>query len=151
LSSFFVDTSALAKRYLTESGTRWVRGWTRPSAGHEIILSDLALVEMFSVLARHERMGLLSTGRATRLRSAFVRHLKTEYISLEIDRTLLHTARRLVSKHSLRTLDAIQLASALKIVAIAPHKPIMFISADNNLLSAATAEGFNVDNPNNYP
>ena len=57
-----MDTSALAKRYLNETGTKWVRGWTRPSATNEIIISDLALVEMFSVFARHERVGLLSAG-----------------------------------------------------------------------------------------
>ena len=84
------------------------------------------------------------------MRSAFVRHLKTEYISLEIDRMLLHSARMQVRKHALRTLDAIQLASSLRVVALAPHKVITFISADNNLLTAAAAEGFTVDNPINH-
>jgi hypothetical protein len=36
-------------------------------------------------------------------------------------------------------------------VALAPHKSSAFISADNNLLTAAAAEGFSVDNPNNHP
>ena len=29
--------------------------------------------------------------------------------------------------------------------------PLTFVSADNDLLAAAAAEGFPTDNPNNYP
>jgi predicted nucleic acid-binding protein len=77
LSSYFVDTSALAKRYVMEKGTRWMRTITRPTAHHEIIVSELAMVEMFALMERRQRMGVLIPSSASRLRSAFVRHLKT--------------------------------------------------------------------------
>jgi len=52
LSAFFVDTSALAKRYIAEIGSSWIRGIVLPIAGNVVIIADLTLVEMFSLLAR---------------------------------------------------------------------------------------------------
>ncbi|MEZ4672160.1 MAG: hypothetical protein R3E39_29995 [Anaerolineae bacterium] len=59
-------------------------------------------------------------------------------------------ATRLVDTYGLRTLDSLQLACALQ-AQIVLGNPITFISADINLLTAADAEGFGVDNPNNHP
>jgi hypothetical protein len=151
LTRFFLDTSALAKRYMNEAGSKWVRGWARPSAGNALMISDLAMVEMFSVIFRRQRMGTLSPNRASRIRSAFTRHLKTEYVGIAVDRAIFHGAQQLIRIYPLRTLDAIQLACALRAATLAPRKQMMFISSDINLLEAATSEGFPVDNPLNYP
>lgn len=59
----------------------------------------------------------------------------------------------LADKYELRGYDAVQLASALEVnrLRIADGlSPIVFISADNNLNSAATTEGLTADNPNNH-
>ncbi len=56
----------------------------------------------------------------------------------------------LVAHHSLRTLDAIQRSSALE-AQLLLSSPFIFVSADNNLLAAATAEGLAADNPNSHP
>jgi hypothetical protein len=50
----------------------------------------------------------------------------------------------------LRTLDAIQLASAIQAM-IVLNEQINFISADPNLLVVAAAAGFAIDNPNLHP
>lgn len=52
MSAFFVDTSALAKRYLVETGSNWVLSWVEPPANNVIIISELTFVEMRSLLAR---------------------------------------------------------------------------------------------------
>ncbi len=51
MSSFYLDSSALAKRYLTESGSIWVVGLTDPAAGHRILVAGIALVEVAAALA----------------------------------------------------------------------------------------------------
>src|SRR2546421_104043 len=57
LRTLFIDTSALAKRYLSEVGSTWVRSVTAPAAGHVVIIAGVTVVEMFSLLARRGREG----------------------------------------------------------------------------------------------
>ena len=51
VSAFFADTSALAKRYLVETGTNWVEQIESPTQ-NTVIISQLTMVEMRSLLAR---------------------------------------------------------------------------------------------------
>lgn len=142
MSCFFVDTSALAKRYIAEQGSEWLLSWIEPTAGNTVSIAEITHVEMFSLLARRQREGSLTTENADALQD--------ECLVLPLDSEILQQARLLVTKYPLRSLDAIQLASALqarKVLAVS----ITFISADNNLLNAASAEGFPIDNPNHYP
>ena len=76
--------------------------------------------------------------------------MRREYLVVNIDMSILSSAASLIDRHTLRTLDAIQLACAVDAVK-SLREPITFISADNNLLKVATAEGFTVDNPNQHP
>jgi hypothetical protein len=55
-------------------------------------------------------------------------------------------ARQLIFLHQLRTLDALQLASAIEASNFL-EEPLVFVSSVRNLLKAATAEKFAVDNP----
>lgn len=150
MSLYFLDTSALAKRYFLETGTSRMRNLMAPAKGNHIIIAELALVEFSSVVARRERMAAISPQRASSIRSRFVQHTKQEYTVIIIDSHILSTARRLVRKYPLRALDSIQLACALQ-SRRAISTSVIFVSADNNLLTAALAEGFATDNPNNYP
>ncbi|MDZ4766916.1 MAG: hypothetical protein SGI73_20445 [Chloroflexota bacterium] len=56
----------------------------------------------------------------------------------------------MTERYPLRTLDALQLASALVATNFLPDAPI-FISADLKLLAAASAEGLPTDDPNAHP
>jgi predicted nucleic acid-binding protein len=153
LASFFVDTSALAKRYTSEIGTGWVRSWTRVSNGNTIIISDLALVEMFSVIARREYDGDMTASTAERFRRVFSLHVRDEYLVMRTSSAQLSVAQRLVTTHvglGLRALDAIHLATALHIQTTLGQS-LTFVSADKKLLATAIAEGFKTDDPNLHP
>jgi uncharacterized protein len=52
---YFLDTSALAKRYIPEIGTAWVQTIAAPQANHRIILSQLAWIELHSAIACRQR------------------------------------------------------------------------------------------------
>lgn len=145
-----MDSSALAKRYLKEIGSTWILNWIEPTAGNVIVISELAFVEIQSLLARHVREGTLTPTDANTLLSDFLIHYRDDYLVGLIDTGVVQLAGQLVHQHKLRTLDAIQLASASHTANIL-SEPMTFVSADNNLLTAASAQGFRVDNPHTHP
>jgi hypothetical protein len=150
VSNFFVDSSALAKRYLSETGSTWVISWIEPAADNVVIVAELALVEIQSLLARHVRGGSLNITAADALRTDFLIHYRDDYLAILLETSIIQTAGHLVNQYKLRSLDAVQLASASHAVQIL-GEPMTFVSADSNLLAAAIAEGFAVDNPNAHP
>jgi predicted nucleic acid-binding protein len=79
-----------------------------------------------------------------------MQHVKSEYLALPLDDPVLVRARDLVTRYPVRTLDAIQLASALE-ASITLGESMTFISGDNTLLSTAAVLGFTTDNPYAHP
>ncbi len=146
MNVYFVDTSALAKRYLAELGSTWTLGWIEPPASNIAVVSELASIEMFSLFARRQRENKLTGVNAASLRIDFLLHLEQEYLTVLLDSAIIRQAQVLVTTHPLRTLDAIQLACALQAVSTLATSMI-FVSADKNLLAAAQAEGLVTDNP----
>jgi len=150
LSQYFIDTSALAKRYIPEIGSAWINSWIVPQVNNEIIISALATVEMYSLLARREREGTITLSQRQVMQNDFQFHVQEEYLLIDLDDHVLNRARGLLLKHTLRTLDAIQLACALEAARLFNIQPT-FISADTRLLTAAAAEGLSTDDPNAHP
>lgn len=150
MSVIFADTSALAKRYVAEVGTNWVRNLVRPGSGNVVLVSELTLVELAAALARRQREGSVSPVEFSRLRNIFLVHVEREYLLVHPTRPVLLAASRLVETYPLRTLDAIQLACALDCVRELQVRPT-FVSADRTLLTIAVAEGFPTDDPNVHP
>ncbi len=124
--------------------------WAEPAAGNVIVLAHLTSVEMFSLLARRQREGTLSPASVATLRNDFLLHVEKEYLVYPQDNAVVGRARNLTMTYPLRALDAIQLASALE-ASTTLSEPMTFVSADNNLLNAARAEGFATDNPFLHP
>lgn len=60
MSDFYLDSSAVAKRYLREVGTAWVRALTDPAAGNTITLSTITRAEVAAALAARHRAGDIS-------------------------------------------------------------------------------------------
>ncbi|MEO8606381.1 MAG: type II toxin-antitoxin system VapC family toxin [Chloroflexota bacterium] len=148
MSDYFVDTSALAKRYVVETGSGWVKSWIFPRYGNAIVLSRLATIEIIALLTRKQREVLITASEFLRIRNSISAHLRTQYSIVEFEPTVLARARRLLVRYPLRTLDSIQLASALE---AARFFDLTFVSADTRLLTAASAEGLPTDDPNAHP
>jgi hypothetical protein len=150
LNLYFIDTSALAKRYIPEIGSTWVESLIEPGAGNIAIISWLTITELFAVLARRRRDGSLAPATVIYVQATFLAHVNKEYLCVSVDNKLLMEVRLLADKYTLRSLDSIQLASAVEAAALL-NDPIMFVSADTNLLLATVQEGFAVDNPLDHP
>jgi predicted nucleic acid-binding protein len=154
VTTYYLDSSALSKRYVQETGTAWVRALVDPAAGHTLLTARITMVEIYSALARRRREGSVSPDHCSIVTQAFTAHSATEYDFVELDLGVVALARDLLERHPLRAYDAVQLASALvanQVLRSASLPLLVFLSADDHLNMAATVEGLAVDNPNTYP
>jgi len=151
---FFLDSSALVKRYLAEVGSTWVAGLCDPNSGNSIVLAAITRVEVAAALASRQRAntGMLVEERE-RLFRLLVEHATNEYTLIPLTVPLIDTAMQLTQRHRLRGYDAVQLAAALDAsrAATAAGLPgLTFVSADSDLNAAASAEGLQADDPNQH-
>jgi predicted nucleic acid-binding protein len=151
---YFVDTSALSKRYILETGTSWLQTTLNPSQGCSVYVARITTVELIAAIARRERAGTILPPDAAAARAAFRAHISAEYQVVEVTETLANRAMLLAETHALRGYDAVQLAAALTVNAsyrAAGLPSITLLSSDTELNVAAVAEGLIVDNPNSHP
>ena len=150
----FLDSSALVKRYVAETGSAWITDLASTAAGNHLVIARAAWVEVLSALARRQREGSLESPEIQQTISAFRYDMDVRYQVAEMDRSLVELAGDLVMRHPLHAYDAIQLASALRLqtTLLQAHAPaLIFLSADDRLLGVAQAEGLTTDNPNRHP
>jgi predicted nucleic acid-binding protein len=143
----FFDTAALVRRYdRSEPGAQQVRSLCRSTRGHLLVIAEITPIEFRSAIARKHREGTISRDRRQALWSLFREHWRTRYRLVALDERVRQRAMQLVFAHPLRTLDAIQLASALALAAsLARLTPDMrFCTADRRLAGTATTEGLTV-------
>lgn len=55
MAIYYLDTSALLKRYAAERGTAWMIALTTPAAGHRLYTLNLTYVETIAALSRKVR------------------------------------------------------------------------------------------------
>lgn len=154
MSAYFFDSSALVKRYIAETGSKWVINQLKPSAKNVIFIAQITGVEVTSAIARRRKGLKITSDKAQKSIWRFQRDFQNRFFQKGLAPQIVNLAMRLADKYELRGYDAVQLASALEannLRQINGLSSIIFISADNALNSAARAEGLAVDNPNNYP
>ena len=151
---YFIDSSALVKRYVREIGTSWVRRLTRQSASKPIYLARITVVEVTSAIARRRKGGTVLPPRASSMLSRFRKHLAGRYTVMEITPVLLADAAKLANTHALRAYDAVQLAAAMVLNAhgvVIGLGGVVLVSSDIDLNRAAVSEGLMVEDPNSHP
>lgn len=159
MPNFFFDSSALVKRYVTETGTAWVQGITDPVGPHTIYIARITGVEVVAAFHRGARVGSVTAADAARGVTDFIHDFAVLYSVLEIKADIIVDAMRLVGAYPLKAYDAVQLAAALKIedeikslgLPSLPAPSLTMVSADRQLNNAARAEGLTVDNPLDHP
>lgn len=155
MSHFYFDSSALIKRYLTETGSGRVLALADQSAGHTFIVAEITRVEVAAAFAAHHRApGGISRRERDDALSLLLRHCDSEYHLAPLTPAIISRAVTLTQNHRLRGYDAVQLATALstnEALLAAGLSGLTFVAADNDLLAAAQAEGLPTENPNDYP
>lgn len=140
MARYFFDSSALVKRYHTETGTAEVEALFA-SPEDRFFISRLALVEVQSSLARLVREGTLTATNFGELKArladdvaAGILHVAAvSHRRLEDASTILGTHG---FTHNVRTLDAIHLATAQALHA--RSRLAAFVAADKKLLTVAS-------------
>ena len=133
---YFLDSSALVKRYLPEPGSDLVRGLLRRR--RRVAVSRIAYAEVVAAVARAWREKLL--GEAAR--DTIFGVLEADFAGFavtEVRRAIVERIPPLVLRQPLRAYDAIQLASALAVKERGVS--VDFWGADDRLVAAARGEG----------
>jgi predicted nucleic acid-binding protein len=146
VATLFLDTSSLARRYFpSERGARRVRAVCAPSLGHALFQARIAAVEFAAALNRRVRDGTLPVQERNRHWQAFQIHLRDQYRVIQATEAVYASAQHLVFTYALRSLDALQLASALAVRARLRRSQLQFWTADEQQAAAARGEGLTVE------
>jgi predicted nucleic acid-binding protein len=153
IATFYLDSSALVKRYAIETGTDWVRTLcSHPN--YVIAVALIGLVEIAAAVAGKLRGKIMDQATGDVILTSLKAEAATQYSLLDVDQYVVDEAIELTSRHRLRGYDAVHLACALRLnrALINLRLPsLTLVAADDDLRSAAEAEGLETDNPNLYP
>ena len=118
------------------------------------MLAEITLAEVAAALAaKHRAPHGLSRQELADAVSDFLGHCNGEYQLVAVDRFIIERAIGLTQNHRLRGYDAVQLGAALvtnQVLANADLTSLTFVTADDDLLKAAQAEGLSSENPNHH-
>jgi len=152
----YLDTSALVKLYAEEPGSDEVRNAARES--RVIAISELGYVEARSALARREREGSFSAEQHDRAVDLLKHDFREFYLLRPVTGKVVAQAGELVREHTLRTYDALHLATALQLreeasellthhrasAELSPQEsgklPVLLMAYDRSLSEAAKRE-----------
>jgi hypothetical protein len=149
MSSYFLDTSAIVKRYHPELGLERVHTIFDEPA-HRLATSRLTLTEMQSAMVRRLRLGEIDRDAIAKVRKHLLEEVRNRrIIVLALRPHHFREAGRVLMKYGqtipVRTLDAIQMASAIDLRERGFAE--VLVSSDKHLLAVAKLEGFEVMNP----
>ncbi|MEB3355969.1 MAG: type II toxin-antitoxin system VapC family toxin [Synechococcales bacterium] len=154
MAIYFLDSSALVKRYINETGSAWVLGLFTPTLSNDFFVAAITGVEIVAAITRRARNGSVTAADAALVCNQLRSDLQTDYQVIEITEGIINSAMGLAETQGLRGYDAVQLAAgcAINELCIANGlSPIIFVSADEELNLAAVNEGLLIENPNHYP
>jgi uncharacterized protein len=144
----YLDSSAIAKRYLAEDGVEAVDGLYHRAEARAVRLafSLWNIGEVLGAVVKAERLGWVSARQARDARWAFLMEtLKLRDLgvlrTVPVRGDLLAGALPLLLRHGIRQPDGLQLATCRDLGALA------IISADHRLLEVARAEGLTAWDP----
>lgn len=135
MSNYFVDTSALFKRYILEEGTEKIDDIFKQ--GGTFYISDITIIEIISNLKRKNEISKeLDHTVYKKIKSEFfndiaVGNIKTSSITSRI----IIEAINLIDQIYITPMDSVQLAAALQLKAERGH--MVFICSDKKLATLA--------------
>lgn len=147
MALYYLETSALVKLYIRESGTERLLALAARSSGNQVAIVSIAQIELRSAVRRRERNGEISAEVANQLLVAFRRHLETRFITQHVTDFVIDLASELIDRYALRAFDALQLAGYLGWKVSSGTDVPFFVCADRVLLEAARREGAPVLDP----
>jgi predicted nucleic acid-binding protein len=149
--SFYLDASALTKRYIPEKGYALVNTIVNNVPPSRIHFLNIGAGEILSVLVRRRNAGALSIANfqqaVVNFNAEIVRW--TAVTRASVTTRLVATSLPLIIAHSINSTDALILKSALAIARKLRRAgdDLALVASDQRLLRAAQAEGVITFNP----
>lgn len=131
----FLDSSALAKRYVREKGSEKVASLLAEAA--DVSISLIVPPEIVSALSRLRRQGTISAADYARAKSALFEDVEDMTV-YNISVAVAERAIALLERYPLRALDALHIACALE------WQAGIFVTSDRRQSAAAAASGLRV-------
>jgi len=143
---YYLDSSALVKRYYREDGTEFIQRLF--DVGSLFVTSSLALVEVVATLARKRKAGAISQ-RVFEQKVEDFQEDWQNFVEVRLTPDVIDQAKEIAKVQALKGADALHLASALKVKEGISDRAvsIFFVASDKELKQAARKEGFTVIDP----
>jgi len=132
----FLDSSALAKRYVREVGTERVVALCADA--DEVVVSIIALPEVVSTLNRLRRGGRLSDSEYATIKQEVVADL-ADATTLEVTPSIVNKALTCLERSRLRASDALHIATAMGAA------PDLFLTGDRRQREGGTKAGLKIE------
>jgi predicted nucleic acid-binding protein len=153
MAVYFLDSSALAKRYIAEIGSVWVGNIMRPAGGNRVHILRITGAEVMAAIARRTRGGSLGQAEAElasrQLRADFIAALRISEVSAQVFAGAMDLAWRRGS----RGYDAVRLSAAIELNREYREAGIAMtmLRSDVQFNAAAAAESITVDGSQSPP
>lgn len=150
-NSFYLDASAVAKRYVPEKGSAQIDSILDTVVAGRIYLLNIVAGEVVSVLVRKRNAGALATEDFAQALASFEAEIVrgASITRAPVTSRLVTSSFALIVAHSINSTDALTLRSALVIarrLRIAGDD-LVLVAADQRLVRAAAAEALLTFNP----
>lgn len=148
--NYFLDSSAIVKRYVHEDGSAWMHNRIFTGKNH-LFISQIAPTEVMSAIYRQYRSGIYQERDADAIRLWLNRHVRREYHQVLLSSEIIALSQSLLKQYALRAYDSLQLASALFVYHSIQKSgtKLIFLTSDIRLVQFAQSEKLPVINPQN--
>lgn len=149
MKCYYLDASALVKRYVDKRGSEWIRAVIDSEEETLLFTSRMTIVEVISAFSRRVREGTLSPEDFASGCDMFRSDCLNDYQVMPPSLAVVDQACPLLE----RAYGATHLATAIRAQAFLTEKeypPVTFLSADDDLNDAAKAEDLTVANPSRH-
>ncbi len=146
MSCYFLEATAFAKLFVQEQGTDALIRLMEAVEDNRKLISASTPLEVYAAIRRRERTGGISPEDATAALDS-LRLEAARMVQEPLNPAVLESARQLIDRTALRWPGALQLGAALVARDMFQGTEIIFVSASQQLLEAAKAEGFHTLDP----
>ena len=148
MAVYYVDASAIVKRYRSKQETKVIAILLNEAPPEDrFYTSFLSVLEVTSGFHRLAAAGQLEEALIQELLARFRRDLNAQFRLWPLTNDIVAEAMGVVEEHRLRSADALHLATALSISALAADASLVMVSSDRELLRSAVAAGLVVLDP----
>ena len=146
MSCYFLESTAFAKLFVQEQGTKALISLMEAVEDNRKLISASTPLEVYAAIRRRERAGALTPEDATAALD-ILRMEAARMVQEPLNPAVLEAARQLLDRTTLRWPDTLQLGAAIVARDMFQATEIIFVSSSPQLLEAAKSEGFHTIDP----